>query len=89
MIGGFSNFQLNARGVNMLRDSELRTRGWVLEMDHSDVEERVAIILDDKCHLGAQLALVPFTDPRAWAAGGALETFFIKQNQMLNNTQVH
>jgi hypothetical protein len=87
MIGGFSNFQLNARDINMSHDTELRTRGWVLEMDQADAEERMANILE-KCHPCARITLVPFMDPRAWDTGGALETFFIKQNQMLNNTQV-
>jgi hypothetical protein len=87
MLGGFDQFQLNARDVSLSRDSKLRTRGWVLEMDQTDADERIETILE-KCHLGARLTLVPFMDPSAWDTNGAAETFFIKQNQMLRDSQV-
>jgi hypothetical protein len=87
MIGGFNNFQLNARDVSLSRDSKMRTRGWVLEMDQADADKRLGTIME-KCHLGARLTLVPFMDPKAWDTNGAAETFFIKQNQMLRTSQV-
>jgi hypothetical protein len=87
MLGGFSDFQLNARDVTLSRDSKLCTRGWVLEMDNKEAEERLGTIMEN-CHLGARLTLVPFMDPSAWDSNGAAETFFIKQNQMLRTSQV-
>jgi hypothetical protein len=87
MLGGFDQFQLNARDISLSRDFKLRTRGWLLEMDHTDADERIKTIME-KCHLGARLTLVPFMDPSAWDTNGAAETFFIKQNQMLRDSQV-
>jgi hypothetical protein len=87
MIGGFDKFQFNARDVSLARDSPLRTRGWVLEMDAKEADERIETLME-KCHLNARLTLVPFMDPSAWDTNGAAETFFIKQNQMLRNSQI-
>jgi hypothetical protein len=87
MIGGFDEFQFNARDVSLARDSPLRTRGWVLEMDAKEADERIETLME-KCHLNARITLVPFMDPSAWDTNGAAETFFIKQNQMLRNSQI-
>lgn len=88
MLEGFDSFQLNARDVALKRGSPIRTRAWVLEMDKDDAKAKFDMILE-KCHLQARLTIVPFLDPQLWAQTDAIaETFFIKHNLMLRDSQV-
>lgn len=87
LLGGFEEFQLNSRDVKTGRDAtmQLRTRAWVVEMDQDEAESRMTNLLE-KCHLGAAIEFVPFND--SWDSTGAIETFFIKQNQLLRDSKV-
>jgi enamine deaminase RidA (YjgF/YER057c/UK114 family) len=86
--GRFDQFQLTARNVSHTRGSNLRTRGWTIEMARADAKTKLGDFMKT-FHANAEITMVPLMDPKAWDKSGTMsEQFYYGQNKMLSESVI-
>jgi hypothetical protein len=61
----FKDFQLTARNISYTKGSELKTRGWVIEMSREDAHAKFGEFVQT-FNPQSRITIVPLMDPSHW-----------------------